>query len=136
MTKVFLLGANKEIDRAKQVVEVNQVIQMEGYSYDRYVVYEITRSDWGLNYKLINLRTKDLSSADIIRPLSEKFGIGYYYDAENPTFLDGFEVAMLLQEAKQKRQKAKEQAEKERIRVEEVKKIGRVRFAKIFPTDA
>ena len=77
MTKVFLLGANKEIDRAKQVVEVNQVIQMEGYSYDRYVVYEITRSDWGLNYKLINLRTKDLSSADIIRPLSEKFGIGY-----------------------------------------------------------
>ena len=37
MSKVFLLGANKEIDRAKQVVEVNQVIQMEGYSYDRYV---------------------------------------------------------------------------------------------------
>ncbi|GHU91194.1 hypothetical protein FACS1894155_10570 [Bacteroidia bacterium] len=48
MSKVFLLGANKEIDRAKQVVEVNQIIQMEGYSYDRYVVYDITKSQWEL----------------------------------------------------------------------------------------
>jgi len=136
MSKVFLLGANKEIDRAKQVVEAGQVIQMEGYSYDRYVVHEIARSDWGLNYKLINLRTKDLLTTDIIRPLSEKFGIGYYYDAENPTFLDAFEVAMLLQEAKQKKQAENEEAEKERIRVEEVKKIGRERFASIFPDNA
>jgi len=136
MTKVFLLGANKEIDRAKQVVEVNQVIQMEGYSYHRYVVYEITKSDWGLNYKLINLNTKTFDNADIIRPLSEKFGIGFYYDAENPTFLDAFEVAMLLQEAKQKKQAENEEAEKERIRAEEVKKIGRVRFAEIFPENA
>ena len=78
MSKVFLLGANKEIDRAKQVVEVNQVIRMEGYSYDRYVVYEICKNDWGIAYKLINLRTKDFQTADIIRPLNEKFGIGYW----------------------------------------------------------
>lgn len=32
MSKVFLLGANKEIDRAEQVVEINQIIQMEGYA--------------------------------------------------------------------------------------------------------
>lgn len=38
MSKVFLLGANKEINRAVQVVEVNQIIQMEGYSNDKYVV--------------------------------------------------------------------------------------------------
>ena len=97
MSKVFLLGANKEIDRAKQVVEVNQIIQMEGYSYDRYVVYEIRKNDWGIAYKLINLRTKEFYTADIIRPLKEKFGIGYYYDSENPEFMDGFEVAILLQ---------------------------------------
>lgn len=136
MSKVFLLGANKSIDRAKQVVEVNQVIQMEGYSYDRYVVYEITKNDWGVTYRLINLRTKDFQTADIIRPLKEKFGIGYYYDSENPQFMDSFEVAMLLQEAEQKKQAENEEAEKERIRVEEVKKIGRVRFAEIFPEDA
>ena len=47
MSKVFLLGANKEIDRAKQVVEVNQIIQMEGYSYDRYVVYDIRKKRLG-----------------------------------------------------------------------------------------
>jgi hypothetical protein len=44
MSKVFLLGANKSIDRSKQVVEVNQIIQMEGYSYDRYVVYDIVKA--------------------------------------------------------------------------------------------
>lgn len=136
MSKVFLLGANREIDRAKQVVEVNQIIQMEGYSYDRYVVYEIRKNDWGIAYKLVNLRTKEFYTADIIRPLKEKFGIGYYYDSENPQFMDSFEVAMLLQEAQQKKQQEEEEAEAERIRVEEVKKIGRVRFAKIFPEDA
>ncbi len=104
MSKVFLLGANKSIDRAKQVVEVGQIIQLEGYSYDKYVVYEITKNDWGITYKLINLRTKELNTADILRPLKEKFGIGFYYDSENPQFMDSFEVAILLQEAKQKKQ--------------------------------
>lgn len=136
MSKVFLLGANKEIDRAKQVVEVNQVIRMEGYSYDRYVVYEIRKNDWGITYKLINLRTKDFQTADIIRPLNEKFGIGYYYDSENPEFMDSFEIAMLLQQA-QKQKKAEEaEAEQEKIRVEQVREIGRKRFAEIFLEDA
>lgn len=78
MATRFLLGANKVIDTNKQTVEVNQVIQMEGYSYDKYVVYEIRRNDWGITYLLINLRTKEFNTADIIRPLNEKFGIGYY----------------------------------------------------------
>ena len=136
MSKVFLLGANKEIDRAKQVVEVNQVIQMEGYSYHRYVVYDITKNQWGITYKLINLTTKDFHTADIIRPLKEKFGIGFYYDSENPQFIDAFEVAILLQEAQQKKKAEQDEADKEKIRVEEVKTIGRKRFAEIFPDDA
>ena len=136
MSKVFLLGANKEIDRAKQVVEVNQIIQMEGYSYHRYVVYDITKNKWGVTYKLINLTTKDFSSADIIRPLNEKFGIGYYYDNEQPQFMDGIEVAILLQEAQQKKKAEQDEIEKERIRTEEVRAIGRKRFAEIMPEDA
>ncbi len=136
MSKVFLLGANKEIDRAKQVVEVNQIIQMEGYSYDRYVVYEIRKNDWGIAYKLINLRTKEYQTADIIRPLKEKFGIGYYYDSENPEFMDSFEVAMLLQQAQQQKKAEEAKAEQEKIRVEQAKEIGRKRFAEIFPEDA
>ena len=136
MSKVFLLGANKEIDRVKQVVEVNQVIQMEGCSYHRYVVYDITKNQWGITYKLINLTTKDFHTADIIRPLIEKFGIGFYYDSENPQFIDAFEVAILLQEAQTKAKEEADEEEKERIRVEEVKTIGRKRFVEIFPDDA
>lgn len=136
MNKVFLLGANKTIDADIQVVTENQIIQMEGYEYDKYVVCEITKTEWGVQYKLINLRTKDIQTTRIVRPLSEKFGIGYYYDAENPTFLDGFEVAMLLQEATQKEKTEADEEEKERIRVEEVKAIGSKRFAEILPNDA
>ena len=136
MSKIFLLGANNEIDRAVQVVEVNQVIQMEGYSYHSYVVYDITKNQWGITYKLINLMTKDFHTADIIRPLKEKFGIGFYYDSDNPQFMDSFEVAILLQEAQAKANAKADEEEKERIRVEEVKAIGSKRFAEILPENA
>lgn len=136
MGKVFLLGANKEIDTDVQVVQVNQVIQMEGYSYDRYVVYDIVKNKWGIHYKVINLRTKDFTTADMVRPLRERFGIGYYYDDENPTYMDSFEVAIIRQEAEAKAKAEADEAEKERQRAEAVKEIGRKRFSEIFPEDA
>ena len=73
MTKVHLLGANKSYDRSVQTVSVNQVVVLEGYSYDSYVVYEVSRSKWGITYHLINLRTYEFHTSDLIRPLSEKF---------------------------------------------------------------
>lgn len=136
MATRFLLGAKKAIDTNIQTVAVNQVIQMEGYSYDRYVVYEITKNQWGITYNLINLRTKDFQTADIIRPLNEKFGIGYYYDSENPQLMDSLEVAILLQEAQGQKQAEQDEAEQEKIRVEQVRAIGRERLADIFPEDA
>ena len=136
MNKVFLLGANKSFDRSQQVVQVNQMIQMEGYHYDKYVVYDISSDKWGITYKLICLRTKTFSTADIVRPLNEKFGIGYYYDSENPQFMDSFEVAGLLQEAQQIKSKEQDEAEKEKARAEAVKAIGRIRLAEIIPQDA
>lgn len=136
MSRIFLLGADKEIDRAEQVVEINQVIQMEGYSYHSYVVYDTTKNQWGITYKLINLMTKDFHTADIIRPLKEKFGIGFYYDSDNPQFMDSFEVAILLQEAQAKANEEADEKEKERIRLEEVKAIGSKRFAEILPENA
>lgn len=136
MAKIFLLGANKAIDADIRTVQVNQVIQMEGYGYDRYVVYEISKKKWGVHYKLINLQTKGFQTAEIIRPLKEKFGIGYYYDSENPQFMDSFEVAILLQEAQAKAKEEADEEEKERIRVEEVKAIGSKRFTEILPENA
>ena len=98
-------------------------------------MHDITKNQWGIAYKLINLRTKEFFTADIIRPLKEKFGIGYYYDSENPEFMDSFEVAILLQEAEQQKKAENAEAEQERKRVEEVREIGRKRFMKIFPED-
>lgn len=90
----------------------------------------------GIHYKVINLRTKDFTTAEIVRPLREKFGIGYYYDDENPTFMDSFEIAILCQEADAKAKAEADEAEKERQRVEAVKEIGRKRFSEIFSEDA
>ena len=77
MTNVFLLGTGTEYDTNKQTVAKNQIIQMNGYDDDRYVVYDIVSSKWGVSYELINLRTKTFGQCDLIRPLSQKFGIGY-----------------------------------------------------------
>ena len=130
MNKVHLLGANRSYDRDEQTVSVNQVVMLEGYSYDSYVVYEVNRSQWGITYHLINLRTYEFHTSDLIRPLSEKFGIGMYYDDANPKFLDLLETAALLIKAREKK------AEKERQRNEHTAKIGAERLRLLIPSNA
>jgi hypothetical protein len=105
-----LLFANETYDTAKQAVAKNQIIQMNGYEYDQYVVYDITEGNGKLIYKLINLRTRKFGQCDLIRPLSEKFGIGYYYDDENRQFMDAFEVLAFYSEAEYKRGKNRKQS--------------------------
>ncbi len=130
MNKVHLLGANRSYDRDEQTVSVNQVVMLEGYSYDSYVVYEVSRSTWGIIYHLVNLRTYEFHTSDLIRPLSEKFGIGMYYDDANPKFLDLLETAALLTKARKKK------AEKERQRNEHTAKIGAERLRLLIPSNA
>ena len=130
MNKVHLLGANRSYDRDEQTVSVNQVVMLEGYSYDSYVVYEVSRIQWGITYHLINLRTYEFHTSDLIRPLSEKFGIGMYYDDANPKFLDLLETAALLTKASEKK------AEKERQRNEHTAKIGAERLRLLIPSNA
>ena len=50
--------------------------------------------------------------------------------------MDGFEVLILQQEAEYKKKAEQEEAEKEKIRVEQIREIGRKRLAEIFPKDA
>jgi hypothetical protein len=114
MTQVNLLFANKTYDTEKQAVVKNQIVQMNGYEDDWYVVYDITEGDSGLIYRLINLRTRKIVQCDLIRPLSEKFGIGYYYDDENPQFMDAFEVLALHSEAEYKAREEQETGQKSR----------------------
>ena len=111
MNKVHLLGANRSYDRDVQTVSVNQVVVLD--SYDSYVVYEVTRDKWGITYHLVNLRTYEFHTSDLIRPLSEKFGIGIYYDDANPRFLDPLETAALLTKAKRRKPKKKRKRRKQ-----------------------
>jgi hypothetical protein len=136
MAQTFLLGAGKAYDTAKQAVEKNQIIRMNGYEEDRYVVYDITKGHSGLIYKLINLRTHEFEQCDLIRPLSEKFGIGYYYDDENPQFMDAFDVLALYSEAEYKAREEQETKQKQQERDEQLRAIGRERMKALIPENA
>jgi hypothetical protein len=136
MAQLILLGANKAYDTAKQAVEKNQIIQMNGYDDDRYVVYDIRQTKWGISYELINLRTHKFGQCEIVNPLSEKFGIGYYYDDTNPQFLDAFGVASLRSEAERIEREEQATAQKQAERDEQLKAIGRERLEKLIPADA
>lgn len=88
------------LDRNVQTVSVNQIVVLEGYAGGSYVVYDITRDRYGFTYHLVHTSTYDSNTSNLIRPLSDKFGIGIYYDSENPTFLDLQETAALLTKAR------------------------------------
>lgn len=136
MGKIHLLGANRSYDKDVQTVKENQITVFEGYSGDRYVVYKVTRDNWGIKYHLINMRTFEFHQSDLIRPLSEKFGIGMYYDSETPTFLDPIETAELLTKATQKQAEEERKAEAERQEHERIAQIGAERLQALIPTDA
>jgi hypothetical protein len=136
MAQVHLLGAGISYDTNKQAVEKNQIIRMEGYDYDRYVVYDIRQTRWGLSYELINLRTHRFGQCDLIRPLSQKFGIGYYFNGNDPEHMDASEVAALRNEAEQMLQREQEAQQKQQKCDEELKTIGRQRLEAIIPAGA
>jgi hypothetical protein len=136
MTKLHSLFGGSTTDTEKKAVEVNQIIQMESYSHDRYVVYEITHDPFGYHYHLINLKTLDLYQTEIIEPLSQKFGIGYYYDEHNIEFMPEAEVAELYIKAQSKEEGEQDAEKKESQRKEAVKVIGRKWLNDNLPEDA
>lgn len=136
MTKQYLLFAKKEIDTNKQAVSVNQVVQMWGYNDPRYVVYKIEKSQWGIDYHLIDLDTHAFNSITSIRPLSEKFGIGIYFDDKAPQFKSAQEVAELLTKAQVKKKLEEQQADEERKERERISAIGREWLQESIPQDA
>jgi hypothetical protein len=135
MSKTFLFGANTVYDANKQTVTKNQIIRMNGYYDDKFVVYDIVSSQRELSYKLINLRTKRFGQCDLVRPLSQKFGIGYYFNDENPEFMDAFEVAILHGEAEQNAHTEQDAEQQEQERKEQLKAIGKERLEEIVPDD-
>ena len=121
MSKVFLLGANVEIDTEIKTVGIGQIIRMEGYEYDNYVVADITHDSYGYSYRLINLRTYEYVTAETIRPLSQKFGIGFYYDDTAPQFFGTDELRAVIHKAEkiadaEIRRKEQEREERQRTK--------------------
>lgn len=135
MTKQILLGSMKEIDTDIQTVQPNQVVIHigAGCTQSRSVVYDITRDKWGYNYHLIDLDDYRFSQSDLIRPLSEKFGIGTYYNDTEPEFMTPEQVAELKAKADERKaaeDKAEAQAKAERNRIRE---IGEKRLREVMP---
>jgi hypothetical protein len=135
MVQTILLGAGKSYDTAKQAVEKNQIIRMEGYENNSYVVYDVRQTERGLSYELINLRTHEFGQCDLIRPLSEKFGIGFYYNDATPEFMDDFEVKTLRNEAEQIVDEKRKERQTEQEHNEQLKAIGKERLQTLIPAD-
>jgi hypothetical protein len=67
--------------------------------------------------------------------LSKKFGIGYYFDDDNPQFLTDLQVGVLQNEADllaKKKQNEKEELQKQR---KQLKAVGRERLENLVPTN-
>lgn len=136
MTKLYSLFGGTTTDTEQKAVEVNQIVQMQGYSYDRYVIHKIIHNDYGYQYHLINLRTLDMQQARIIKPLSQKFGIGMYYDENNIEFMPEADVAELYAKANAKRDAKRDAEKKEDERREAVRVIGRKWLQENLPDEA
>lgn len=136
MTKLYSLFARTTTDTEVKTVLENQIIQMEGYNYDRYVVHKITQDQYGYHYHLINLHTLDMQQSEIIKPLSQQFGIGMYYDENNIQFMNSEDVAELYEKAKEKQESEQQQVEQEKERRKAVKEIGRRWLKENLPLDA
>lgn len=136
MTKLYSLFGGTTTDTEVKAVKVNQVLQMEGYACDRYVVYKITHNEYGYHYHLINLRTLDMQQSEIIKPLSQKFGIGMYYDENNIELMTDEEVAELYAKAQEKKVTRIEKEREEEKQREAVRGIGRQWLNDNLPEDA
>jgi hypothetical protein len=137
MAQVHLLGANASYDTNKQAVRENQIVVYcgMGESVTRFVVYKVEYRNDSCIYYLINTETRAFRQVDLICPLSQKFGIGFYYNDTTPEFMDAFEVLMLYSEAEYKARAEQEAQQKEQERIEQLKTIGRERLEKLIPAD-
>ena len=109
MTKMNFLISGTTYDTEIKTVEIGQIVRDEGFGCDRYAVYDIVHD--GYRYQLINLRTFRLSQTQRIRPLSERCGVGFYYDDSNPETMTAQEVAELKAEA-DRRKAAEDKADR------------------------
>ena len=81
MAKYYSLFGGTTTDTEIQVAKENQIVIHEGPGAFtiRYVIYKVEHDADGYMYHMINTDTKEIHRTDILRPYSQKFGIGMYY---------------------------------------------------------
>ena len=138
MTIITSLLTGVEYDTDIQRVSENQIVIFFGYAMrqSRYVVCRVEHTSIGYTYTMIDPDTYEYHTTETIMPLSQKHGIGYYYDDTAPEFMDSTQVALIMEEAERKRKEQEEKREAERERTEQLKAVGRKRMEQILPHGA
>ncbi|WP_062055704.1 hypothetical protein [Aquimarina longa] len=98
-------------------IEVGQVIFFNGYGqsesyHEKKVIYHINTSEWGTNYKYVNLKTLELGSTTHLEPSTEIFRIGTYYIEGEKINLDELNNILIEAKTKERKQQKKEDASK------------------------
>ncbi len=131
------LATGRIYDTAVQTVKENQIVILNHTTESRWVVYKIAHNPRaGYTYHVVSLKDLRFNTAQHFTPWREKFGIGWYFDDENPQFMDAFEVAILRAQAQAKEDEKAEAKRVERERREQLAVIGRERLQTILPADA
>ncbi len=109
----------------KQEPEIGTIIFLDGYGKtkgsdnNKHVVYNIRQTSFGVKYDTVELDSLKLESQEYIKPFSEKFGIGSYFEPEYKYTGSQDDLNNLVIEAHEKK---KAQDESENIQREEAKK--------------
>ena len=116
---------------------MNQIVIHEFGGTSRWVVCKIEYNPrWGYTYYVVSLEDPHFLKVTKFEPLREKFGIGWYYDDENPEFMDAFEVSILRSQAQDNVYEQAVAERKEEERTEQLAVIGRERLKRLIPADA
>lgn len=136
MAKYYSLFGGTTTDTEIQVAKENQIVIHEGPGAFtiRYVIYKVEHDADGYMYHMINTDTKEIHRTDILRPYSQKFGIGMYYTDTPPEFMDAFEVAALVAEAEQKQKRIPKQKSGQRTNTTGLRQSVRSGCAGLCPT--
>lgn len=137
MTKYHSLFGGTTADTEIQVAKENQIVIHEGPGAFtiRYVIYKVEHNADGYMYHMINTDTKEIHRTDILRPYSQKFGIGMYYTDTPAEFMDAFEVAALVAEAEQKAKEDTEAKVRAKAEHDRIAAIGAERLHRIMPAN-
>lgn len=135
MTKYHSLFGGTTADTEIQVAKENQIVIHEGPGAFtiRYVIYKVEHDADGYMYHMINTDTKEIHRTDILRPYSQKFGIGMYYTDAPAEFMGAFEVAALVAEAEQKAKEDTEAKVRAKAEHNRIAAIGAERLHRIMP---